>query len=852
MAMAFSIDSQAQTNFQTVRNFGFTALATGSHPYSQVIQGTDHSLYGTAQSGGASDLGVVYKMNTDGSGYTVLHSFSGNQVDGTRPEGKLLLASDGRLYGTTYNGGTYNLGTIFGMDATGANYKVLRSLNGSDGVNPFAGLTEGREDGMLYGTASFGGANNYYGTVFGISKDGTTFSVLESFTSNTGGSPYAGVLEGADGYLYTVTVTTPAYLVKISRSGGLVSQHFFSFTQGAFGDGGNPIGTPVQGPDGTIYGTTQYGGNYMPVPGSVAFGVGTIYKINPDFSGYQVIHRYPADGSEGYFPSAGLVFGTDGNLYGETTGYSTNQGTFYKIDTNGTTLTVLHTLNGNEGTSPMGNMIQGADGAFYATAFSGGDGGNGTVVKLAGTNASVIHQFASDTGGDGSNPYAAVLFDGTEIYGSTQSGGSVGNGVIFKIKSNGMGYAILHDFTGDSSDGQISAPMIKGTDGYLYGTLPNGGSNDFGAVFKISTNGDNYTLLHEFSASPDGAAPQAVLVQGPDGFLYGTTQYGGDNGDGTVFKLDTNGNNYSVLYSFAGFVPPNTGGGGDGGGEENLKPRPAGLDLGTIDGRNPMAAMIFGQDGLLYGTTSSGGNNLNAGTVFQISTDGSFYNDLYNFNDGPDDGANLKSPLVQAANGILYGTSAGGGSNYSGTVFSMDTNGNFGTLLYQFGSGSDGQNPQGALVLVGNTLYGTTQSGGSVFDGTVFSIQTNGAAFTTLHDFTDAEANTPYSGLTLAPDGSLFGTGSYGGTPPFGAIFKLFSRKGVISSIPATQVSGQSMMVNFTGGLPNQTYSIQASPNALTGWSTIGSAMADGNGLFQFMDSDSTNHTVRFYRSYGP
>jgi hypothetical protein len=74
----------------------------------------------------------------------------------------------------------------------------------------------------------------------------------------------------------------------------------------------------------------------------------------------------------------------------------------------------------------------------------------------------------------------------------------------------------------------------------------------------------------------------------------------------------------------------------------------------------------------------------------------------------------------------------------------------------------------------------------------------------------------------------------------------------VISSIPATQVSGQSMMVNFTGGLPNQTYSIQASPNALTGWSTIGSAMADGNGLFQFMDSDRKNHTVRFYRSYGP
>jgi uncharacterized repeat protein (TIGR03803 family) len=194
----------------------------------------------------------------------------------------------------------------------------------------------------------------------------------------------------------------------------------------------------------------------------------------------------------------------------------------------------------------------------------------------------------------------------------------------------------------------------------------------------------------------------------------------------------------------------------------------------------------------------------------------------------------------------------GGGSNYNGAVFSVDTNGAVETLLYQFGSGNDGQEPKGSLVLSGNTLFGTTESGGDAFDGTVFSVQTNGSNFTTLHTFENNEADGPLGGLSLAPDGSLFGTASYGGTPPFGSIFRLYSRKGVMSSIPLNHPVGKSMTVNFTGGLSGQTYSIQASGNALSGWQPLGSAMADTNGVFQFTDSDSTNHTVRFYRSVGP
>jgi uncharacterized repeat protein (TIGR03803 family) len=309
------------------------------------------------------------------------------------------------------------------------------------------------------------------------------------------------------------------------------------------------------------------------------------------------------------------------------------------------------------------------------------------------------------------------------LYGTTECNGwrfiglggrdVVGCGTVFKISTDGAlttlyAFGSITNANGVSLDGaNPSAGLVQGSDGYFYGTTTFGFNNFTsqylfagpGDVFKMSTNGVVTAVF--FFDGADGANPHAGLVQGSDGNFYGTTLGGGTNGGwGTVFKMGTNGA-LTTLNSFGG---------------------------GT-DGASPHAGLVQGNDGSFYGTTSGGGTN-NYGTVFKISTNGAFTS-LYSFTGGTD-GASPRAGLVQGSDGSLYGTTYGGGSSSNGTVFAVNTNGTRFTTLYSFSASStnssgvytnsDGANPQAGLILSGNTLYGTTSAGGIWGDGTVFSI----------------------------------------------------------------------------------------------------------------------------------
>jgi uncharacterized repeat protein (TIGR03803 family) len=184
------------------------------------------------------------------------------------------------------------------------------------------------------------------------------------------------------------------------------------------------------------------------------------------------------------------------------------------------------------------------------------------------------------------------------LYGTTTSGGTNGYGTVFKIGTNGAGYGVLYNFGSTAGDGQLpQAGLVQGKDGALYGTTPYGATNIlFGTVFKINTDGTGYSVLHNFgSTGVDGQVPGGVLAQGSDSALYGTTQFGGTtasgrfSGSGTMFKISTNGSDYIVLYSFG---------------------------TATGDGRSPQAGLLQGGDGAMYGTTIAGGD-IGLGTVFR-------------------------------------------------------------------------------------------------------------------------------------------------------------------------------------------------------------------------------------------
>ncbi|HEY5314502.1 MAG TPA: choice-of-anchor tandem repeat GloVer-containing protein, partial [Pirellulales bacterium] len=261
--------------------------------------------------------------------------------------------------------------------------------------------------------------------------------------------------------------------------------------------------------------------------------------------------------------------------------------------------------------------------------------------------------------------------------------------------------------------------------------------------------------------------------------LYGTTEDGGSQSEGTIFSIQTDGTGFQTLHSFSG-----------------------------TDGNNPSASLTLG-GATLYSTTRGGGSDFD-GTIYSIHTDGTDFQTLYSFSGT--DGAYPTANLTPAGS-TLYGTTQQGGNNNDGTIFSISTDGTGFQTLYTF-SGNDGFYPAAGLTLAGSTLYGTADDGGNNYDGTIFSIGTNGAGFQMLYSFSLVNGADPIAGLTLAGS-TLYGTTSQGGIGA-GTLFALsglaLTDLTVTNSAAASVVAGQnltySITVSNTGSVDAQSVSL--------------------------------------------
>jgi uncharacterized repeat protein (TIGR03803 family) len=357
-----------------------------------------------------------------------------------------------------------------------------------------------------------------------------------------------------------------------------------------------------------------------------------------------ILHTFT--GADGANPYSGLVRDSAGNLYGTTYfGGAFGNGVVFKLDTTGK-LTVLHSFAGGptDGQYPWAGLIRDADGNLYGTTKLGGKSGNGVVFKLdSSDNETVLHSFTGGPG-DGSTPYAGLFRDAAgNLYGTTYYGGRSGNGVVFKLQTNGK-HTVLHSFTGGSDGGTPGAALVQDTAGNLYGTTTVGGASGKGVVFKLDTT-NKFTVLHSFAGYPsDGAGPFAGLILDAAGNLYGATETGGASNDGVVFKVDTTGTE-TVLHNFGG-IP--------------------------ADGAVPFAGLFQNAAGNFFGTTYNGGSTgclIGCGVVFKLDTTGKL-TVLHNFTGGTD-GATPAGALVRDAAGNLYGTTAQGGGSGLGVVFKV-------------------------------------------------------------------------------------------------------------------------------------------------------------------------------------
>jgi uncharacterized repeat protein (TIGR03803 family) len=344
-------------------------------------------------------------------------------------------------------------------------------------------------------------------------------------------------------------------------------------------------------------------------------------------------------------------------------------------------LTDLLNFNGTNGTTPHGSLIT-SGGVLYGMTPQGGAINFGTIfsIKIDGSGYKNLHSFNDTAGGI---PFGSLTLVGKTLYGMTEQGGARNFGCIFSIDTNGNSFRDIFDFSG--SDGGLGDGSLILSGSQLFGMTTLGFG--FGTIFSIDTDGTGYKALLFFggNGTPYGSEPEGSLtISGTK--LFGMTSSGGGeySGDGCIFSIDTDGNNYKVLMPFTG-----------------------------TNGNTPYGDLtLLGNK--LYGMTAVGGAK-DSGCIFSIDTDGTEYKDLHdcNYQGYWPDGSLIIS------NGKLYGMTSGGGMG-NGTIFSIDTNGNDYTDLLNF-DGTNGSQPLGNVTLLDGVFYGMTEGGGTNDDGVVFS-----------------------------------------------------------------------------------------------------------------------------------
>ena len=714
----------------------------GGIPAAGLVQDADGTFYGTTYYGGTNGAGTVFQMTADGT-LTSLYSFSG-EADGANPFGGLLLGSDGNLYGTTESGGTYSSGTLFRI-TPGGPLVTIAYFDGYQGATPECTLAQGA-DGDLYGTTASGGQADE-GTIFRISikaplqitrqpqtqlaylGDSVSFSVATfgslpvSYQWRKNGRTVSdgGSLSGSNARTLVVTnvaITDAAnYSVVVSNASGAVTS----------------VSAALQIIVSPPFIITE------PDDATVLAGAAATFSVEA-VGDEPLRYQWQMDGTN--LIDGGAIVGSTTSTLTINSASASNAGTYSVIVSNDLdydlsdravlsvvpvtqpgsffySLRSFNSTSSSSGLNPYAGLIQARDGFLYGTALNGGNADYGLTFRLSTEGAySVLHSFTN--GVDGGVPYAGLVqgLDGG-FYGATFQGGSNFSGGIFRMTSTGS-IEPLYSFSGGDDGSYPAASLIQGADAKLYGTAYQGGTNGFGSVFSLTTNGA-FTPLFSFDLE-SGAYPIAPLVQATNGLLYGCTYTAGTTGNGTVFSLTTNGD-LTMLFSF-----------------------------NYANGGYPLGALLQASDGFFYGTTSEGGTNGGWGTVFRMAADGTLTT-LYSF--GYDDGAYPSAGLTQATDGNLYGTTAEGGWGGQGTVFRITTNGVLTTVVWF--NGANGANPESPLTQVRDGSFcGTAEYGGPNYngasgtgDGLIFRLV---LPMFTSNPFTQAVAtvSAPYSAFLAA------------------------------------------------------------------------------------------------------
>ena len=514
-------------------------LSSGANPFGGFVKATNGLLYALSYAGGLYNLGAIFTFNPATNSMVKLIDLTNSH--GTKPYGSFFKASNNKLYALNSGGGLNTQGSLISIDpTTGNTFARLVDFSAANGIAPNGSVLQAA-NGKLYGTTTMGGTNNL-GVVFSYDIAMASVTKEFDFSTATGNLPSSTFIQASDGLLYTITNkggnnaagTIVSYNTATSTLNTLV--HLNQANTGSY-----PYSGLVLVGNTTLYGMTPKGG---------VNGKGTLYSLLTGSNTYTKIIDF--NGTNGANPYGSLIKGINGKLYGMTSQGGTNDlGTIFEFNTSTNTLTTLYSFSAANGSYPFGELVEYAAGVFYGMSRSGGTNSKGTLFSYN-NNTSVFSKLIDFDGINyGANPYGALLKSlNGKLYGLTYSGGANSKGVLFSFNPTGSVFTKHVDFNGTDGSNPYGT-LVETSIGQLYGLTYFGGTTNKGSLFGYNVAAGILTKYVNFNGA-NGSFPYGSLLVHSNDTLYGMTYSGGTSSKGTVFSYVESETSVTLLKSFAG------------------------------------------------------------------------------------------------------------------------------------------------------------------------------------------------------------------------------------------------------------------------------------------------------------
>jgi uncharacterized repeat protein (TIGR03803 family) len=745
------------TGLSVQKNFKY--LTSGSRPQGSLTEGQNGKLYGMTSQGGPNDYGVLFEYDIATSAYTKKLDFI--ETNGENPGASLTKANNNKLYGMTVYGGTNDAGVLFEYDpATSAYTKKLDfdSPNISAlGGSPLGSLTLAG-NGKLYGMTNYGGSNGY-GVLFEYDPATSTYTPKFNFNSTTGSYPFGSLNLASNGKMYGMTNQggTNSFGVLFEYDPA-TSTYTKKLDFNNTTNGAGPKGDLTQAGNGKMYGMTNYGG---------ANGFGVLFEYDPATSTYT--KKLDFNTTTGTYPNGSLVVAANGKVYGTTSsGGANSNGVLFEYDPATSTYTKKFDFISTSGSNPGSSLNLASNGKLYGLTQFGGSLSDGVLFEYDPTTSTFTKKLDFNLT-EGESPLGSLVqANNGKFYGLTSGGGATEEGTLFEFDPTTTTFIKKVDFIGANGLSPEGSVVLAGN-GKMYGMTSDGGTNNAGVLFEYDPTTSAFTKKLDFNYTTTGGNPYGSLVLAGNGKLYGLTAYGGVNDKGVIFEYDAATNIYTKKIDFS------SGSGG----------------------YQPQGDLMQATNGKLFGMTRFGGTN-DLGVIFEYDIATNTITKKIDFT-----GANGESPtgnLVQASNGKLYGMTERGGANTIGVLFEYDPTTNVYAKKIDFNGTVNGGTPNGSLELSSNgKLYGFTTSGGANNFGVLFEYDAATSTYTKKQDFADANGAYPYSGSLLFVKVDQTITFSALATKTFGdGAFNLTATGGA-SGNPVTFASGNTTVATVSG-----------------------------------------------------